>query len=90
MTSRLRALEIRLQELKTQCDRERRDLGEYIDSLAKPLAWTNKGLNAIYFLKKYPLLLTSVLVAITTYKPKLTSKALAVVGALKLLKNNLN
>jgi ElaB/YqjD/DUF883 family membrane-anchored ribosome-binding protein len=28
--------------------------------------------------------------AITTYKPKLASKALAVVGALKLLKNNLN
>ena len=90
MTSRLRLLEIRQQELKIQCNRERRDLGEFIDSLAKPLAWANKGLNAIYFLKKYPLLLTGAFLAITTYKPKLASKALAVVGALKLLKNNLN
>jgi len=58
--------------------------------LAEPLAWANKGLNAIHFLKNYPLLLSVVFVALTTYKPKLASKVLAVVGIVKLLKSGLN
>jgi len=90
MTGRLRILEIRQLELKTQCKREREDLEVRINVLANPLAWANKGLSAIYFLKKYPLLLTGVFVALTTYKPKLVSKALALVGVVKLLKSNLS
>lgn len=90
MTGRLRMLEIRQQELKTQCNRERRDLGEHINLLAKPLTWANKGLNAIQFFKNYPLLLTGVFVGLTTYKPKLASKVLAVLGVVRLLKSNLH
>jgi hypothetical protein len=90
MTGRLRILEIRKQELKTLCNRERIDLGVHINLLAKPLAWANKGLNAIHFFKNYPLLLSGVFVALTTYKPKLASKLLAVVGVVKLLKSGLN
>jgi hypothetical protein len=90
MTSRLKILEIRQQELKTQCKREREGLGECINVMAKPLAWADKGLDAIYFLKKYPLLLTGIFVALTTYKPKLAGKALAVVGVVKFLKSNLS
>lgn len=88
MTGRLRDLEIRQQELKTQCTHERRDLGEQINSLQKPLAWIDKSLNAIHFFKNRPLLLTGVFAALAQYRPKFARKVLAVMGIVKLLKSN--
>lgn len=90
MTSRLKSLEIRQQELKTQCNLERRGLGEHIHSLEKPLAWANKGLDLIRFFKNHPLLLTGVFVALSQYRPKLARKVLAVMSLVKLSKSNLS
>jgi hypothetical protein len=90
MTSRLRCLEFRQQELKTQCNYERRNLGQHINSLERPIAWANKGLNVIHFFTNHPLILTGVFAALSQYKPKLASKVLAVVCVVKLLKSKLN
>lgn len=90
MTGRLKSLEIRQQELKTQCNHERRDLEERINSLDKPLAWVDKGLSAIRFFKSYPLLLTGAFAALAQCKPKLARKVLAVMSVVKLSKGKLD
>jgi hypothetical protein len=82
-------LEIRLQDLQTQSNRDRRELGKHFDLLGKPLAWMDKGFRIFYFLKNNPLLWTSAFALIAHYKPKLAREVLAGLGALKLLKNAL-
>lgn len=87
MNAKLRALELRRQELAHLANRERQEIAKHFEPWEKPLSWADKGIDAIQFLKNNPLLWTSAFAALAHYKPKLASKVLAVGwGAVKLLK----
>jgi hypothetical protein len=88
MSANLKDLELRLQELTLQADRERNDFSEHFEVWEKPLSWADKGVDAFNFLKNNPILWTSAFAALSHYKPKLASKVLAVGwGAMKFLKS---
>jgi hypothetical protein len=88
MSSQLKDLELRAQELSAQANRERKEFGEQFEVFERPLSWADKGVDAFHFLKSNPILWTSAFAALAHYKPKLASKVLAVGwGAIKLLKS---
>jgi len=87
MTCRLKDLQARQQELKAQSNLMRREFEEHFEALEKPLFWAGKGLDVFHFFKNKPLLFTSMFAALAYFKPKPISKALALVGAVKLFKS---
>jgi hypothetical protein len=88
MSANLKDLELRLQELTLQADRERNDFSEHFEVWEKPLSWADKGVDTFNFLKNNPILWTGAFAALAHYKPKLASKVLAVGwGAMKFLKS---
>lgn len=88
MSANLKDLELRLQELTLQADRERNNFSEHFEVWEKPLSWADKGVDAFNFLKNNPILWTGAFAALAHYKPKLASKVLAVGwGAMKFLKS---
>jgi hypothetical protein len=88
MSSNLKDLELRLQELTLQVNRERNEFSEHFEVWVKPLSWADKGVDTFNFLKDNPILWTSAFAALAHYKPQLASKVLAVGwGAMKLLKS---
>ena len=88
MSANLKDLELRLQELTLQADRERNDFSEHFEVWEKPLSWADKGVDTFNFLKNNPILWTGAFAVLAHYKPKLASKVLAVGwGAMKFLKS---
>ena len=88
MTTQLKALELRQQELKIQAHRERKDFADHFEAWEKPLSWADKGVDTYHFLKNNPVLWTSAFAALAHYKPKVASKLLAVGwGAMKIVKS---
>jgi len=91
MSTTLRDLELRVQELTVQASRERKEFAEHFEVWEKPLSWADKGVDTYHFLKNNPILWTSAFAALAHYKPKLAGKVLAVGwGAVKLLKSAKN
>lgn len=91
MGQQLRALEERRNELQVQAANERVQLAIHVEPLEKVLAWADKGIGAISFIKNTPILWTSAFALLAHYKPKIAGKALAVGwGAMKLLKSTKN
>jgi YqjK-like protein len=91
MSEYLRALALRRQQLMLQANRERLEFSEHFKPWEKPLSWADKGVDAIQFLRKNPILWTSAFAALAHYKPKLAGRVLAVGwGAVKLLKSAKN
>jgi len=78
MSTQLKALESRQDQLKLQADRERKAFSEHFEAWDKPLSWADKGVDVVHFLKSNPVLWTSAFAALAHYKPKLASKVLAV------------
>ena len=88
MSSKIKALELRQQELKHQANRERNAFADHFEAWEKPLSWADKGVDTFHFLKDNPILWTSAFAALPHYKPKLASKFLAVGwGAMKIVKS---
>jgi hypothetical protein len=88
MSSKIKALELRQQELKLQANRERIAFADHLEAWEKPLSWADKGVDTFHFLKNNPILWTSAFAALAHYKPKLASKFLAVGwGAMKIVKS---
>ena len=88
MSTTLRDLELRQQELTIQASRERKEFAEHFEVLEKPLSWADKGVDTFNFLKNNPILWTGAFAALAHYKPQLASKVLAVGwGAMKFLKS---
>ena len=91
MSTTLRDLELRVQELTVQASRERKEFAEHFEVWEKPLSWADKGVDTYHFLKNNPILWTSTFAALAHYKPKLAGKVLAIGwGAVKLLKSAKN
>lgn len=91
MGQQIRALEERRNELQVRAAHERVQLAIHFEPLEKPLAWADKGIGAISFIKNTPILWTGAFALLAHYKPKIASKALAVGwGAMKLLKSTKN
>jgi len=91
MGQELRVLEERRNELQVQAAHERVQLAIHFEPLEKSLAWADKGIGAISFIKNTPILWTGAFALLVHYKPKIASKALAVGwGAMKLLKSTKN
>jgi len=87
MSSKLKALECRQQELCARAAIERRDLSVHFEPWKKPLSWVDRGIDAIHFVKDNPAVWSTAFAVLAHYKPKLASKILAVGwGAMKLLK----
>jgi len=91
MSSHLRALEKRRQELQNRAAKERRDLATHFEPWEKPLSWADKGIDTVNFLRNNPALWSAAFAVLAHYRPKLASKALAVGwGAMKILKSAKN
>ena len=91
MGQQLRDLEARRNVLQMQAAHERAQIASHFEPLDKPLAWADKGISAISFIKNTPILWTSAFALLAHYKPKIASKALAIGwGAMKLLKSTKN
>jgi len=88
MTSTIKALESRRQQLQLQAARERAAFIVHFEPLDRPFRWFDQGIGVIQFIKDTPILWTSAFALLAHYKPKMASKALVVgSGVIKLLKS---
>lgn len=88
MTFRSKDLELRQCELKIQSSQERKEFGELLEALKKPLYWADKSIDTFLFIRNNPPLMTSAFTALVYCNPKLASKVLTIgLGVIKFLKN---